>query len=262
MAVEQTLENSLTLLTRPQGQNASLVHLVQARGGQALVFPCMEIRPLPPQQILAQDPAQKLAATDAIIFTSRNAVTGWFNALPSSRPELVRKRVFAVGLATQRALAYQGVLAEIPNDDRHNSEGLLCLELLNSPCPLRVLIARGCEGRPLLMDELQRRGMQVMAVTLYERLLPAASVQQRTELEEHAAKINFVWLTSQTSVRNFFYLITPTTRHALLRSHFVVASERIAGFLRALENPPHLHVAGGASSKALIECITTQVRLK
>ena len=262
MAIVQTLENSLILLTRPLGQNASLVRLIRARGGQALIFPCMEIRPLLPQQIVAQDPAQKLAATDAIIFTSRNAVIGWFNALPSSRSELASKRVFAVGLATQSALARQGVPAEIPSDDRHNSEGLLCLEFFNSSYPLRVLIARGREGRHLLVDELQRRGMQVMVVTLYERQLPAVSVQQCTELEGHAAKINFVWLTSETSVRHFFYLITPTIHHALLHSHFVVASERIARFLRALENPAHLRVAEGASPKAFIECITTQVRSK
>ena len=256
------LENSLTLLTRPRGQNVSLVRLIRAQGGQTLVFPCIEIRLLIRQQILAQNPAEKLATTDAIIFTSRNAVIGWFNALPLSRPELVRKRVFAVGLATQRALAHQGVLAEIPSDDRHHSEGLLCLEFFNSSYPLRVLIARGHEGRELLVDELQRRGMQVMAVALYERLLPTVSVEKYTELEEHAGRINFVWLTSQTSVRHFFYLITPMTRHALAHSHFVVASERIAGFLRALENPLHLHVAAGASPKALIECITNQARSK
>lgn len=104
--------------------------------------------------------------------TSTNAKTSLAKTSMSVQPPIL----VAVGHATadvlqQQGLQQQGYAIQIPTT--HNNEGMLampCIAMLQAG--QRVLICRGVGGRQLLIDTLNKRGVQVDTVPLYQRQLP------------------------------------------------------------------------------------------
>lgn len=155
------------LVTRPAGQAAGLCHAVEAANGRPLPLPLMEIA-------AAADPAtrQRLGSAtdyDWLIFVSANAVEHALPYLPSSRDF----RIAAVGRSTARALDGAGMTDILVPSTSADSEGLLAEPALADVAGQRILIVRGCGGRPLLADALQSRGARVEYAEVYRRERPA-----------------------------------------------------------------------------------------
>lgn len=104
---------------------------------------------------------------DVAVYLSQHAV--WSTA----RDALCSERTFAVGPATQRALADRQVTSETPQ--RTNSEGLLELIAAHVPEGAKILIVCGEAGRGFLQRRLRTLGYCVREWCVYRRRYVAKS---------------------------------------------------------------------------------------
>ncbi|HVJ09987.1 MAG TPA: uroporphyrinogen-III synthase [Burkholderiales bacterium] len=213
MAAE--LSGRTILVTRPRAQAAGLARLIEQAGGQAHLFPAIEIEEVPPPAALG-----RLEEFDLAIFVSPTAVA---KVMPH-----VRKlpRVAAVGAGTRRQLEKHGVTDVIAPSTGADSEALLAVPELQKPAGMRIAILRGDGGRALLGETLAARGARVEHVTCYRRLRPQAPARPwRT------GELAAVTVSSGQGLANLFEVLDA----ALLRSTpLFVPHARIAEQARAL----------------------------
>lgn len=206
---QQPLAGLNIVVTRPRGQAKNLAQRIMQAGGQATLFPLLEISPvLDPQSLYAL--IARLHEFNLAIFVSPNAVRYGMEAIitasnavsPSqlSSPSFLpladgsgisnkaeghanvstkqynalpaTLKIATVGQGSVRALRDYGVTHVIAPQDRFDSEALLALPELKQTAGWRVVIFRGNGGRKLLGDTLNARGAEVEYATCYQRAKP------------------------------------------------------------------------------------------
>lgn len=173
------------VITRPQAQAAPLANRITALGRQTVMFPLLDILPLPDQTIL-QNTLQDLEQYALVAFVSPNAIDAAF-AARADWPHTVPLAV--VGEGSRQALALHGVTSDnatifSPTDpDRTDSQTLLQVLDLDALRDRRVLIIRGETGRELLGDALRAANVDVTTVAAYRRMAPEFNDVRRGELK-------------------------------------------------------------------------------
>src|SRR5688572_16619042 len=142
---DQPLRGKNILVTRPANQSEGLASKIRAAGGEAILFPTIEIRDL-------EDTAPLDHVIDLLdeyhlaVFVSPNAVDKAMGRI-AARRELPRGlAIGAVGPASVGALARFGVNAVIAPASAFDSEALLALPQLAQPLGRRVVVFRGDGG--------------------------------------------------------------------------------------------------------------------
>ncbi len=257
----------VVVVTRPPGQSAALLDLLQQAGYEPLEFPLISILPVadtaPLNAALGElyaPPAQGFAL---VVFVSPNAVDHAFAALDSAWPAHVA--IGVVGPGSVAALARHGVSAAqysvisplaAPSDDAHDtrydSEALYAAISTHFGAEglrgKRVLIVRGDGGREWLADTLEQAGATVEKVAAYRRIVPEPSMRDWERVHALVGTTNtplvpHAWLlTSSEGVRNLDELAaehltadeTLVLKHApLVAPHPRIAeAARLAGFDR------------------------------
>jgi len=167
------------IVTRPAGQEAELVALVRAVGGQPLHVPVIEIVD-PPDWTPLDAALERLDTYDWIVLASANGVRGLLARLRSAGLDgraLGTARLAAIGPATQRALEEAGYVCDLVPAD-HHSEGLLAT-LVGEPAGSRFLLVRAATGRDVLPRGLADAGHHVDEVAAYSSE-PIASLDEAT----------------------------------------------------------------------------------
>lgn len=179
MLQQQPLAGLNIVITRPREQATNLAQHISQAGGQAVLFPLLDISPVSDVRPLYAL-ISRLHEFDLAIFISPNAVrygmeaiiaaennvgvlTGQNNVLPATL------KIAAIGQSSVRALHNYGVTNIIAPQNRFDSEALLALPELNQISGWRTVIFRGNGGRELLGDTLKARGANVEYVTCYQR---------------------------------------------------------------------------------------------
>jgi uroporphyrinogen-III synthase len=156
-------------VTRPRELAQGLADLVARAGGEAVLYPAIEI--LDPED---PQPARELLARagdfDLAVFVSPTAVRKAFALHAAPWPA----RIAAVGEGTRRELLERGLRDVLAPVGRADSEALLALPALQQVEGARVLIVRGAGGRELLGETLAARGASVAYAECYRRARPAA----------------------------------------------------------------------------------------
>lgn len=182
------------VVTRPLELAGSFAGRIEAAGGRAVVFPAIEIEPLPPPE-----PLQRLREYDLVVFVSPSAV-----AMAAADTDGVQ--VAAVGAGTRQALERRGARAVLAPAAGADSEALLAMPELADMRGRRVLIVRGEGGRALLGDTLASRGARIDYAECYRRRLPAADPAPLLAQWATGA-VHAVTFFSAESVANFAKLV-------------------------------------------------------
>jgi uroporphyrinogen-III synthase len=165
-----TLAGKRIVVTRPRELAQGLAARIRQAGGEALLFPAIEIRD-PQDPALVRKFLSRLQEFDLAVFVSPSAVRKALElAEGRSWP-----RVAAVGEGTRRELEQRGFRDVIAPAGQADSEALLALPELAQVAGSRVLILRGAGGRELLGETLAARGAKVETAECYRRMRPAAS---------------------------------------------------------------------------------------
>lgn len=253
-----TLQGLTVLVTRPEHQAAPLCALLESAGARVIRLPALQINAvadqhgLPPvsspafsiaaasqsaasygSQAANSDSAPPPGSTDAfdlIVFTSANAVH--FGA--SVARNHAAAALAAIGPATARALAQQGLTVSVTPSGGFDSEHLLSHPRLAEPAGQRILIVTGRQGRDLLRERLTARGAIVTVTAVYERLRPRYSDDYLCDLAAQFAGggVDIITATSAEVATALLELATPTLRHEFGRVHWLVPGARVADAVR------------------------------
>lgn len=234
------------LLTRPQGRNQLMVEALLARGVAHLVTPLLQVEATQEQQ---QGHGMALMQhADIIIFISTNAVKFSAQAIKQTWPR--EAQFYAVGEATQNALAHLGISAQEAPQDCQQTEGLLTLPQLQSLSNKKIVIVRGVGGRETLANELTLRGADVSYWEVYRRACPTLTSTSNAQAWQQA-KIDTIVITSGEILDNLIKLV-PKELFAWLRAcHIIVPSSRVQE--QAIANGfQHVTNAKAANCKAIL----------
>lgn len=240
-----SLAGAKVLVTRPVGQQATLMAAIEAAGGRALHLPALTIHPHAQTESLLR--LRHAAAYDWLIFISRNAVEHALSVLP--RQGL--PRLIAIGNATAAAIRAAGLNVAL-HPERFDSEGLLA-RLPHDMSGQRVLIVRGVGGREQLAAGLAARGASVEYAEVYRRGCPeslAADLQRVL-----AEGIDIVTTTSGDVLQNLLQM-AGEQRERLLQLPLVVMSQRGAELAQAagFTHTP-IYVAPQASDAGIVSAL-------
>ncbi|MEO6354436.1 MAG: uroporphyrinogen-III synthase [Burkholderiaceae bacterium] len=169
--------NKPVVITRPLAQAGPLAQQVAALGRTAVIFPLLEIHPLPDTAAL-QSVLADLTQFSMVAFVSPNAIHAAFAYLPQWPSGVA---IAVVGEGSRAALAEHGVsdanaTIYCPRDPlRTDSQTLLEVLDIAALRGRQVLIVRGESGRELLSDALRQNGVSVTQVAAYRRTGPELS---------------------------------------------------------------------------------------
>jgi uroporphyrinogen-III synthase len=156
------------VVTRPREQAVQLQQHINKLGGNAILFPLLDISP-PADPGSLQASLAHLADFDLAIFISPNAVQYGLTAIQNAGGLPAKLRIATVGQGSAKALRDAGVTEVIAPQERFDSEALLALPQLHNVSGWKVAIFRGDGGRELLGDTLKQRGATVEYLTCYQR---------------------------------------------------------------------------------------------
>lgn len=233
-----SLAGATVVVTRPASSATALVRRIRASGATPLSLPGLSLR----ASGAGRAPLLAARRCDVWVFVSPAAVRFAFRADPSLRiPD--GTRVCCVGAGTRRALARRGIAAVAP-DRRADSEGLLALPELAEMRGRRVALVGAPGGRDLIAATLRRRGAEVEAIHVYERVPPRWTARQLQALARAASPL-VTLASSGEALSNLAARLSDEALARLRRGMLVVSSERLADLARA-HAFDDVHVAASA----------------
>lgn len=216
MAANSTLNGLKILVTRPEQQAQGLCQAITNNGGEAIVFPVIDIARLPIEDWL---PA-RLEQYDMLIFVSRNAVSLFIEALTELLPEHIQ--LVAVGDGTAETIRSYNLTVSVQPESIAGSEGLLAMPAMRDVAGKTIGIVKGKGGRELLADSLMARGADIHYIEVYERVVSSPSVLQ----QQQALTSDCIVCTSVAGVENLCQILGAEMR-TLFDKPLIVVSERI-----------------------------------
>jgi len=232
--------NRLVVVTRPVAQAEPLAQRINATGRQAVVFPLLEILPLPDQAPL-HAAVRDLHSYAMVAFVSPNAIKTLFSLVQAWPAQVA---IGVVGEGSKAALAQHGVtpanatIFSPADPQRTDSQTLLDTLDLAALRGRRVLIVRGETGRELLADALRAHGVQVAQLAAYRRAAPVLDADRRTQLARLVEQPADWVITSSEALRILLQQVRDTAGETgvgkIQQQNLVVPHVRIAETARAL----------------------------
>ncbi len=245
---DSPLQGVGVLVTRARAEAADLIAAIENKGGEAICFPVIEIKPRDTAAI--RSAAAALPPADIAIFVSSNAVN---HGLAFSAGALKA----AIGPATAAAIQATGQNTDISPADGFDSESLLKESALLDISGKHVRIIRGSEGRELLAETLRDRGAIVDYLSVYERVLPKISAEQLIEIETAwlAGRINAVTIMSVETLNNLLSALPKNLLDDFANVPLVTPAARV--IKEALDRFPASRpvLASGTQAAELVDAI-------
>jgi uroporphyrinogen III methyltransferase / synthase len=187
------------VVTRARAQASGLASTLRALGAETVELPAIRIEPRIESEEV-RHAVERIREYALVCVTSPNGARLLLEALSAAGLDaraLAAATVAAIGPGTARALAKQGIAADVV-PERFVAEALVealkHIDVDGRP----VLVARAAEARDVLPDALRERGAEVDVVPLYETV--------REEPDEAAVEAaqsaDYVTFTSSSTVRN------------------------------------------------------------
>jgi len=253
MTAAASLHGQRILVTRPQGQQASLSAAITRLGGKPVALPLITISLIrnPKAQERLQDRIQKLDQFGLIIFISTNAVQFGADLINSYWPRFpAGVKVLAIGPSTAAAAEHRLGCTISHSESGMNSEAVLELPQLQDLGGERIAIFRGEGGRELLAETLRRRGAEVDYLEVYRREPTSYDTDVVGEILAKPG-LDILVLTSGESLTALLNLAAEYMARLVLLP-LVVPSERVAELARKA-GFQNLYVAQGANDEALLQ---------
>jgi uroporphyrinogen III methyltransferase/synthase len=233
------LNGRRVVVTRARAQASSLSAALRALGAETVELPAIRIEPrLESEEV--REAVAALGEYELVCLTSANGARLLFEAMEAAGLDaraLAGARLAAIGPGTARALAAQGIVADVV-PERSVAEGLVEALAGIEVEGRRVLVARPAAARDVLPDALRERGAAVDVVALYETVRESPP----SEALEAARAADYVTFTSASSVRNFAEALgggLPDGARAVSIGPITSEAARAAGFEVAVEADRH-----------------------
>lgn len=226
------LEGRSILVTRPVGQAQGLADRIRAGGGEALLFPAIEIAP-PADRGALDSLIDRLDRFQLAVFISPTAVGRGHAAVVERRKWPAALRIAAVGASTASALRTLGFTDVIVPAGRGDSEALAAMPELARIRGMSIVIFRGEGGREGLRSALEQRGASVEYAECYRRVRPATSAAALI-VDWAAGRVHAVSITSTEGLENLAAMLGAEGLAHLRATPVFVPHPRVAEAARRL----------------------------
>lgn len=193
-----SLANKKVVITRARHQSQELVQLLQQRGAQPLLYPCIDHAP--PADLTQLDMLLKsLADFDWLVLTSRNtilALEARLTALAIALPDTLKVAAVGPATATLFAKRFSKFVDLLP--DVHSAEGLA--DTLQDVAGKRILLPQSEIARDELEVSLTEAGADVTTVVAYRTIMGTGGVNLAHLL--NAGMVDAILFTSPSTVDN------------------------------------------------------------
>ncbi len=191
------------VVTRPENQADSVLHLLEEKGAVPYSLPVIDT--VPPDDWSPLDQSLKnLGHYFGLIFTSLNGVRFFMERLRHQEKdirELKGVRVYAIGPKTATALEGFGIRADVVPDE-YVAESLLQSLGRETVAGKRFLLPRATVAREALPEELSARGAEIDVVPAYQTV-PKNKVNEEFLGKLREGAINAITFTASSTVTHF-----------------------------------------------------------
>jgi uroporphyrinogen-III synthase len=238
------------LITRAKHQAHELKSAIKAAGGDALLFPVIDIIGRDVDEIGRE--LADLPDPDIVVFVSGNAAAYGLAAVKRKNAKIA-----AVGPATRAAIESVGVDVDIFPQQGFDSEHLLRHVSLQSVRDRNIVIVRGQSGRELLADTLEARGANVHYLSVYDRVPhePSLADLENLEIALNQGRIRFVIVMSVETLGHLVHILPPQCLTLLRQSTLVAPSTRVLQTASELIPGIATELAPGPQAPALIDTL-------
>ena len=235
MSSHKPLASKRILITRARRQSKRFADQIEAYGGIPIVIPLITIQ-LPKEKTNVIAAIKRIETFDWLIFTSQNGVQAFFSIAQAERipfESFQHAKIAVVGKSTENCLRRYGFEADVVPEGEYTAESLAEKLVKRIETNERVLFARGDLARDVLIKSLQKRGIDIVDIVVYENTMNR-DVQPDLIAEITNHHIDAVTFTSPSTVNCFvemledidwrnklkdtcFAAIGPITERAMLR---------------------------------------------
>ncbi len=219
------------VVTRPAHQAEHLAGLISTAGGNAILFPTIEIVAVEDQGPLTAL-IDRLDEFDIAIFISPNAVNQAMKLIKARRELPPHLKLATIGRGSVRELERYGV-TQVIAPTRFDSEALLEMPEMRGIVGKRIVIFRGAGGRGLLPNTLVARGAAIEYAECYRRGRPQADAAPLMKAWASNA-LHAITVTSSEGLRNLFELVGKSGQAQLKKTPLFVPHPRIERTAREL----------------------------
>lgn len=267
------------LVTRPVQQAQPLCDMLNAYGGQAILFPVIKIEAISLSKKM-MNIIEDIDKIDLAVFISPNAVQYGVAQLLAHGKIPDKLKLVTIGKASaQKMLQVLGRAPDIYPTEQYNSEALLALDDLQyqQVNNKKVLIFRGCGGRELLAQSLIQRGAEVFYAEVYQRVKPELEQQSLEAVwGKTSRRPDIITITSNEALSNLVSMLGEAINGAdgeklsnnnyylesLWQVPLVVISEKMRIKAQTLGFKNAIIVADKVSNEALLDSVLEWAKMR
>ena len=195
------MSKPVVAITRPKDRAKKACEIVEKLGGEAILAPTLDLEPVNTESL--KNLVARKDDLDWIIFTSPTTIVSLNKFYPDFLKTLECK-LAVIGNKTGKLAEKQGLEVDLMPEE-FTAEGLI-EEFKNQKITGKIIgIPRTASARPILPQELEKLGNEVILAEAYKSLFPMDEDTVSQLIEKiGSGKIDAITFTSPLTVENFF----------------------------------------------------------
>ena len=247
---EKPLFGQKVLVTRPRRRSSGMARRLREAGAEVVELPSAEPKLVQDKEEVRdlRETVSQIGRFQWAVFTSPSGVELFFEFMKQEKLDLrllMGLRFAVIGEGTRRALQSYGLFADYMPERyyaRDLGKGLAetLLEEAQGKRPETALLLRARKASDALTEELLKAGISFEEKTLYDTVLPDASLQaERVKELLKKQDFSFVTFTSASTVEGFLNLLNPD-------------AEELSGFTAVCIGEETRRAASAAGMKTIV----------
>lgn len=209
------MSKPVVAITRPKDRAKKACEIVEELGGVPILAPTLDLEPVNTESL--RNLVKRKDDLDWIIFTSPTTIV----SLNKFHPDFIRTldcRLAVIGNKTGRLAEKNGLKVDLMPED-FTAEGLIEEFKKRKITNQTIGIPRTASARPVLPEELEKLGNEVILAEAYKSLFPMDEDAVKNLISKIENKeIDAITFTSPLTVENFFEIVEDKRKIAKLLS--------------------------------------------
>ena len=209
------MSRPVVAITRPKDRAKKACEIVEKLGGEAVLAPTLDLKPVNSESL--KELVERKDELDWIIFTSPTTIV----SLNKFYPEFIKSldcKLAVIGNKTGKLAEKNGLTVDLMPED-FTAEGLIEEFKKREITDKTIGIPRTASARPVLPEELEKLGNEVILAEAYKSLFPMDENAVKELISKIENKeIDTITFTSPLTVENFFEIVADKERIARLLS--------------------------------------------
>ncbi len=209
------MSKPVVAITRPKDRAQKACQIVEELGGEAVLAPTLDLKPVNTESL--KDLVARNDELDWIIFTSPTTIVSLNKFYPQFLKTLNCK-LAVIGNKTGKLAEKQGLTVDLMPEE-FTDEGLIEEFKKRNITGQTIGIPRTASARPVLPEELEKMGNEVIVAEAYKSLFPMDENAVKDLISKIENKeIDAITFTSPLTVENFFEIVDDKEKIAELLS--------------------------------------------